>query len=429
MNTNTSERGQAIVLIVLAIVALFGFAALAIDGGYLYSERGRAQNAADSAALAAAAAAANGQDPAARAFALAAMNGFNNDGVTNIVTYHNPPIDGPYAAAPNNSIYYQVKIITNVQPIFSQFVRSGGLQTTVQAVTMYQPSQAVTGNNAIVTLETTAGQDGMLFNGDVKLFVYNGNIWSNNNAAKTGKASGCSHGVCPGIYVHSSAVQDSVSKPCTVSACDGNIYTVGAWGANQDKVMGNFQPGQPAMAVPNIPMPYCPPWDGKGYDKFTYQYGSEAPVDYYVGKASDIPSKPAPGIHCLYGDITKNIDATGVLLVLIDGGVKYTGNGQFFVRAASRMVDKNGNDWGRMAIYAPAGNTSAFEFKGNSESLYTGSVFVPGMTCDIGGTPDNTANDTALVCYRFRMHGNPYINITFNANNQYQLLGVLGLMQ
>lgn len=50
-----SEQGQILILIVLSIVGLLGFAALAIDGGMIYSERRVAQNAADAAAYAGAA--------------------------------------------------------------------------------------------------------------------------------------------------------------------------------------------------------------------------------------------------------------------------------------------------------------------------------------------------------------------------------------
>ena len=50
MKTNRSEKGQAFVLIIVAIVAIFGFAALAVDGGNVYAERRRAQNAADASA-------------------------------------------------------------------------------------------------------------------------------------------------------------------------------------------------------------------------------------------------------------------------------------------------------------------------------------------------------------------------------------------
>ena len=47
-----NERGQAIVLIALALVALIAVTGLALDGGRLYQSRRQAQNAADAAALA-----------------------------------------------------------------------------------------------------------------------------------------------------------------------------------------------------------------------------------------------------------------------------------------------------------------------------------------------------------------------------------------
>src|SRR5574339_1138907 len=49
-----SDRGQALVLIVLAAVGLFAFAALAIDGSAVFSDRRHSQNASDTAAFAAA---------------------------------------------------------------------------------------------------------------------------------------------------------------------------------------------------------------------------------------------------------------------------------------------------------------------------------------------------------------------------------------
>ena len=49
-----NERGQALVLVVLAIVGLFGFAALAIDGSAVFSDRRHSQNASDTSVIAAA---------------------------------------------------------------------------------------------------------------------------------------------------------------------------------------------------------------------------------------------------------------------------------------------------------------------------------------------------------------------------------------
>ncbi len=47
-----SERGQALILIALAVIGLFAFAALAIDGTRVYSNKRHAQNAADTSVLA-----------------------------------------------------------------------------------------------------------------------------------------------------------------------------------------------------------------------------------------------------------------------------------------------------------------------------------------------------------------------------------------
>ena len=54
MNIHSKERGQALIVIALALVALAGITGLVVDGGNAFLDRRNAQNAADSAALAAA---------------------------------------------------------------------------------------------------------------------------------------------------------------------------------------------------------------------------------------------------------------------------------------------------------------------------------------------------------------------------------------
>src|SRR5215208_5318711 len=74
------ERGQALILIALAAVGLFGFTALAIDGSRKFSDRRHAQNAADAAALAAALASSRGaDDPSSTSTAtdVATTNGYD----------------------------------------------------------------------------------------------------------------------------------------------------------------------------------------------------------------------------------------------------------------------------------------------------------------------------------------------------------------
>ena len=112
------ERGQALILIAFAAIALFAITGLAIDGSNKYSDRRHAQNAADAAALAAALEKTNrltagetesvcSTDPSWTnstfctgiidvAWDLADENGY--DGMLgNNVEVYSPPISGPYA--------------------------------------------------------------------------------------------------------------------------------------------------------------------------------------------------------------------------------------------------------------------------------------------------------------------------------------------
>ena len=54
---HASEKGQAVIFLVVGLVVFLGFIALAVDGGMAYSDRRHAQNSADSASLAGGAAA------------------------------------------------------------------------------------------------------------------------------------------------------------------------------------------------------------------------------------------------------------------------------------------------------------------------------------------------------------------------------------
>ena len=103
MHKLSKERGQALIIIVLAIIALAGMAGLVIDGGNYFLDRRNAQNAADSAALTAALTRGRGgQNLVGAALSSAAQNGYNNNGTTNLVEVNHPPKDGPYK---NNAEY------------------------------------------------------------------------------------------------------------------------------------------------------------------------------------------------------------------------------------------------------------------------------------------------------------------------------------
>ena len=142
-----TERGQALILIAFAAIALFGITGLAIDGSNKYSDRRHAQNAADTAALSAALVKTNGltagktetvcsTDPSwitnnstfcwdiiDAATDQADKNGY--DGLlSNNVEVYSPPISGPYIGQMH---YIQVIITSNIN---TYFMRVLGINAT-----------------------------------------------------------------------------------------------------------------------------------------------------------------------------------------------------------------------------------------------------------------------------------------------------------
>src|SRR6266498_3740384 len=96
-NKKLNQRGQALVMIALAIVGLVGFAALAIDGGNVFSDRRHSQNSSDTSALAAALALTRGETNW-KNFGLdrAINNGYDpSDGVTAVDIFLCSELDPP----------------------------------------------------------------------------------------------------------------------------------------------------------------------------------------------------------------------------------------------------------------------------------------------------------------------------------------------
>jgi hypothetical protein len=108
-----------LILIVFSIIGLLGMSALAIDGGNAYVDRRRAETAASAAALTASITRIEGGNWRNAALITAETNGYNNDGVTNIVELNTPPINGPYKG---NSEYIQVIITSYLDTYFGPVV-------------------------------------------------------------------------------------------------------------------------------------------------------------------------------------------------------------------------------------------------------------------------------------------------------------------
>ena len=143
------EEGAVAVIMALLLVVLFGFAALAVDGGLLANRRRDVQNAADNAALAAAWAACHHQDVSAAGLVSAHKNGFNNDGLTSQVTVND---------LGDNTVEVVIKNAEAAQ--FSQAI--GQEELTVGARSKAQCTERAGGAGALPFAALPGGSDGGL---------------------------------------------------------------------------------------------------------------------------------------------------------------------------------------------------------------------------------------------------------------------------
>lgn len=137
------EKGQALVIIALAALVLFGFAALAIDGSRVFSDRRNAQNAADTASMAAALArirTSQGQSTllyTTAALNRAASNGYSNDAdstvVVNLCSDAGVTCIGLPAGA-DASEYIKVQITSIVPMTFAKVIGKKTITNTVDAI-------------------------------------------------------------------------------------------------------------------------------------------------------------------------------------------------------------------------------------------------------------------------------------------------------
>jgi hypothetical protein len=144
------------VTVSLALVALMGISALAVDVGHLWTTRRLMQNAADAAAMAGADEVAIGGSKSqvvAAARAASAQNGFTDDSRTFAsssevsVAVYQPPQSGPYATSPNA---VQV-IVSQTQPTY--FIRVLGWQNV--PVSTLAVGVTVSGGSCVYVLNPT----------------------------------------------------------------------------------------------------------------------------------------------------------------------------------------------------------------------------------------------------------------------------------
>ena len=400
MNHKKSEKGQALIVITLAAVVLFGFGALAIDGSRVFSDRRHAQNAADTAALAAALAHARGQDYNSAATDRSTSNGYdggtNNDVVVSAVYT-------PSGGCSSTGLDITVQITSNVQTTLAQILGWKQLTNVVSATSRACDTSGGAGGtplyngNAVMSLNTGTcngtKSKNLYVGGSGQLQVWAAGVGSASTDANCVDFSGGNtqiekqDPVCPsGLYTAASSLPAKNIQ---------NLY-------NPDGCKNFIQTGVSVAAAPADLGITC---SGNA----TLSNNQLSPGNWNTSVISPSGISLKPGTYCITGDIKLTggtLSGTGVTLVMLNGGFKMTGGSTMNITAPSTATDSFGNNTKGLLIYYPPANSSDLNMEGSSNGSLSGTVLAQNSNCFFAGSSQIQKAKLQFICSTFQINGN-----------------------
>jgi Flp pilus assembly protein TadG len=468
-----SRRGQALILIVFAMIGLIAMLALAVDGGNAFANRSRAQSAADNAALAAALAIAGGNNTvtevANAVHNITLRNGFSNSAVT----IHNPPGLGcgnATSAYAGDAAYTQVVIRSTVQTYFGSIVGIPTVSNCVEATShgTTWSTGSLFGLAGIVALSKTANP-AIDFTSSV-ITVHGGGIFDNSSGSTAldsnwapvihtdggciGVVGGVGHNFTngsqtitgPGFCSPKPAQIDipdfaaMVPAPPAPPTCSGN----GTWNSSTHVATpGNFT---------NISIPsgvtstlqsgtYCfsgnfstagGPLTINGGDVIMVFTGSNGAGigGNTTSNYNSLQIYTVNGNWSENGSITLSVPgvfrffSTGTGSYSLAGGSTETfGDAFFYIKGGN--ISWNGSTnvtihaptygpYKGIAIYKPITNTSTLTVMGGSNINFTGTILNPGGLIHMNGTSNLTGMHSQLIGNTIDTQGGSNMTITYN---------------
>lgn len=333
-----SSRGQILVIVAFAMMALIAIGAIVVDLGLSWMLRRQEQNAADPASIAAARYIEEGDSPATRAKMHTAAcfyakeNGFfsgDNDTCDSArlegrLKVHWPPVSGPFAARPE---MVQVVISAEHASFFGQFLGRPIATVTTTAVAARESTSANT--NSLVALDPVSCAAGKIHGGGTVTIepvenpetgesfnggyvhvnsecspdgAYNDDCGSGDGAFKQG-GNGGSTITAPHIYIHGTCQEagGQVASPVSEGADPAPDPMSGLYGPAQQGYPAGYCPkkqGQTIIYIKMLPTDAGCQWSQQGTTV------TLTPGVYWGGwkfSGKDVTVKLQPGIYIIAG--------------------------------------------------------------------------------------------------------------------------------
>lgn len=438
------ESGQALILIVFAIIGLIGLTALTVDGGNAYSNRRHAQNAADTAAIAAARAKVRHEPWKGAALAIASANGFTDDfsdintsdALNNVEVYgcEEPAADcsGIYAGDPK---YLQVKITSNVDTYFARVIGFEQFTNRVSSIALAEPDTLVPTvlGNAMISLmcgcknEHGWNKDPFTISGNTVSIVGGSGVFVNSDCDDAFNQDG-------------GASMDSEYGVCVVGGYDYAAGSIAPPPQQAADGCGTPLPCPSGIDFPEVSCDFDQNGTIEGDELGTITQISAKPrvymatPGYYGGSFPSVsPSGKLilqKGVYCIEDNFTLNSTWTittdiddngvhdtateGVLITTENGGIRFNGSSNLNLHA---MNDPGlDDDYRNLLLYIPPGNTSPLDINGSSGSEFTGSIKAPSAHCSLEGSGTSYDVNSQLMCFTISVSGTADIEIHYDEN-------------
>ncbi|MEN8240394.1 MAG: pilus assembly protein TadG-related protein [Chloroflexota bacterium] len=432
---NQKESGQVIVLLVVGIISLLGFSALAIDGARLFSEKRNLQGVSDTAAFTAATYV--GQYEPYQIFTnwysgsriephaeQAALEIIRQNGYTDQI--YNPfggndrlriTIDPITSGTEFTPYIVKVTLISEVDPIFAQLVYHGEILANAYTEAIVWPKMNAAYGRAIFST-ATSGDKRIEFIGNATLNVTGSGIFANSNGSSAIYASGS-------VNVD---IQGAVTSA-------GGIYN-----NNNIMIAQSFQSN--AQTLPLMPVPTPEKCSSMATSVETFDAISGITwhtAGRYTSASTTVISSGhhvfESGWYCfdeqlhISGGIVES-EPEGVMFYFPDSGNGFSASGGTIdLRAAQngQADDSAGNNWDGMLVYIDPTNVGVFSVQGGTGSHLEGTIYAPGPAsndtdpkCSLSGSGTTDAYNVQLVCYSLSISGNAGLNLFYDDTKVYE---------
>jgi Flp pilus assembly protein TadG len=465
MNNLESQRGQALVLIALAAVVLFGFAALAIDSSRVYSDKRHAQNAADTSALAAALAKIRQQDYKAAAISRAANNGYTTDTDSTVTVNLCSETGVTCAGLPANADpkqYIRVRITSVVPLTLARVVGWTSMTNDVEAIARVKDKPDAPNpiwGAALVAVRSDPSDDCFKINGGADLTIHDTGIFVNctgnralmlNGSANVGmganaQVAGCANN--PGFDISPGTVECNVTQQqinqntfanyprtlptpsCTQPGGSGNTMTPGYFNGNV--IISNvttFMPGTYCFNAGLYLGNQSYNLTGTGVVQWVLSQSASATLmgtadfdnlEIYASNASFTIQNSGTLLadrFRFFGNGNSTFSVQGGTFTSVDTYI-FSQLGEIDINAQANVnmhSPPDGDPFAGLLLHMPWENTNAFELNGGTNNVWTGLILMPHSNVTYNGGA-NFELHGQVIGYEFTINGDGSSNIYFES--------------